>query len=124
MTDAPLSPPPEWQPGSPESDEWEKIAAAPSGHTRLRTVDPDSPVHLAELDRHRALLALLEHAGDGPDALSGVGTLRGPDCSQYQDKPDWVKVRDSGCIIGGYKVSEGRTYADPSKAWNQAHVRA
>jgi hypothetical protein len=124
MTDAPLSPPPEWQPGSPESDEWEKIAAAPSGHTRLRTVDPDSPVHLAELDRHRALLALLEHAGDGPDALSGTGVLYGPDVSQYQAKPDWSKVRAAGCVIGGYKVSEGRTFDDPSRAWNQAHVRA
>jgi hypothetical protein len=38
--------------------------------------------------------------------------------------PDWSAVRASGCVIGGYKVSEGRTFIDPTHAWNRAQTKA
>lgn len=53
-----------------------------------------------------------------------AGTLFGPDCSNFQGHPDWAKVKASGCLVGGYKVSEGRTFQDAAHQYNRAAVPA
>jgi hypothetical protein len=124
MTEQPLTPPPQFPPGSPELAEWEAIAAAPGGHTQLPQLAPDDPAHLGELEAHGFELADLGVPDEHTRTLSNSGVLFGPDCSQYQGKPDWYSVRTSGCVIGGYKVSEGRTFEDPSHRWNREHTKA
>jgi hypothetical protein len=58
--------------------------------------------------------------------MIGTGVLYGPDCSNFQGHPDWAKVAATGATykIGGYKVSEGRTYQDPAHQYNRAAVPA
>jgi hypothetical protein len=118
-----------YAPGTPEADEWSAIAAAPSAHGPMPLLPPDDPEHLAALDeQQRILLELGVDAAafrtDEPRSLSGAGVLYGPDCSQYQGLVDWPKVRASGCVIGGYKVSEGRTFEDPTHRHNRAGTKA
>jgi hypothetical protein len=124
MTEPSLTPPPHLPPGSRELAEWEAIAAGPSAHTLAPQLAPEAPEHLAALEQHRAELADLAAPDEHARSLSPSGVLFGPDCSQYQGKPDWRAVRASGCVIGGYKVSEGRTFIDPTHAWNRAQTKA
>lgn len=81
--------------------------------------------HQAELARRGVTAAtsvrltdLEQHA----QALAAAGVVFGPDTSEYQGKPAWGTVKASGCALGFYKVSEGRTYEDPSHQWNRSHV--
>jgi hypothetical protein len=109
--------------GTPERAEWAAIAAMPSWHgrsiatrqtaivtSRRDTPDPDPE----QLRGHaRDLLT-----------LSSAGVIFGPDVSQYQGKPNWYSVRTAGLKFGIYKVSEGRTFLDPSCAYNKAAIPA
>jgi GH25 family lysozyme M1 (1,4-beta-N-acetylmuramidase) len=109
--------------GTPERAEWAAIAAMPSWHgrsiaarqtalaaSRRDTPDPDPE----QLSGHaRDLLT-----------LSSAGVVFGPDVSQYQGKPNWYSVRTAGLKFGIYKVSEGRTFLDPSCAYNKAAIPA
>jgi hypothetical protein len=114
-----------YAPGTAEAEEWSAIAAAPSRHGQgFDEVDPDDPAHLEAVNVDLEQAEPAAAAEDGPRSLSGVGVLFGPDCSQYQGKPDWHAVRAAGCVIGGYKVSEGRTFEDPSHEWNRAQTKA
>lgn len=67
--------------------------------------------------------AVEEHAVE-LDRIAGTGVLFGPDVSQFQGRVDWAKVRAAGCVFGGYKVSEGRTFQDPQHQANRAAVPA
>lgn len=51
-------------------------------------------------------------------------TVFGPDVSQYQGKPDWGKVKASHPSMGlaWYKATEGRTFIDPSCAYNRTEI--
>lgn len=120
--------------GGADAAEWARIAAAPASHGRL-ALDPSAPVpepdpRLEDADvlaAHAHALAVLADPAPGtestsPRQLPAGGVLFGPDCSQYQGQPDWGTVRASGCVIGGYKVSEGRTFQDPTHQWNRSRV--
>jgi hypothetical protein len=115
-----------WKPGTPEDEEWRRIAAAPSAHTPAPLIAPDDPEHLAALEQVREEIRGPLAVPAGFAQLSASTVLFGPDVSQYQGKPDWPKVRAShtSCRIGGYKVSEGRTFVDPSHAHNRAQAPA
>jgi GH25 family lysozyme M1 (1,4-beta-N-acetylmuramidase) len=116
--------PPQWSPGSPEAAEHAAISHAPAWHARPLArrrialarprppaVEPDPDV----LSDHA--FALLQLA-----SLTTGGTLFGPDVSQYQGKPNWATVAAAGCRIKFWKATEGRTFLDPSAAYNQTHT--
>src|SRR5256885_3731457 len=51
-------------------------------------------------------------------------SLLGPDVSSYHGRPDWRRVRDSGCLFAGCKATEGLTYTDPTfgRNWEAMHA--
>jgi GH25 family lysozyme M1 (1,4-beta-N-acetylmuramidase) len=111
-----------WHAGTPEHAEWAAINARlldPARERRMARYHADQ-----DTERRgglRLTVPVAEHA-EQLAALSVTGVLFGPDCSQYQGRPSWATVAAAGCAIGGYKVSEGRTYRDPAHAYNQAAV--
>jgi hypothetical protein len=99
-----------WPAGSSEAEEFDAIVA--------RLADP------AQERRHaRALVTRLAPSQPVPERLPG-NVLFGPDVSQFQGVVLWSQVRASGCRIGGYKVSEGRTYQDPQHQNNRRNAPA
>jgi GH25 family lysozyme M1 (1,4-beta-N-acetylmuramidase) len=113
-----------WPAGSREATEWDVIYTRltdPRQERRMARYVEDQQA--AEIGALRLALPAAEHA-ELLAGLNAAGVLFGPDCSQFQGKPDWYSVRTSGCIIGGYKVSEGMTYTDPSHAYNRGAVPA
>lgn len=106
---------------SPDDLEWQAIEARHQEQARARGLN----LHYAREAVGVALAGdeLADHAEQARQ-LSAAGVLYGPDCSQYQGRPSWSAARAAGALIGGYKVSEGRTYEDPSHAWNKAQTVA
>jgi GH25 family lysozyme M1 (1,4-beta-N-acetylmuramidase) len=113
--------------GTPEGDEWEEIAAAPSWHSRpapvrrTRLAELDSPVRLRSLAASDHPDAVAAHA-EQVRSLAAAGVIFGPDVSQYQGKPAWATVKASGCVIKFWKATEGRTFLDPSAAHNATRL--
>jgi GH25 family lysozyme M1 (1,4-beta-N-acetylmuramidase) len=105
---------------TPERTEWDDIFS--------RTLDPRRERrmvrHLADQQVQGGGTPLTPELPEQLAGLSATGVLFGPDCSQYQGRPDWAAVAKAGCTLGGYKVSEGRTYTDPSHAYNRSAVPA
>lgn len=96
-----------------EAAEWQAIHDKHRAEIARRGgIRPPRAVPLAELEQHAV------HA----EALSAAGVAFGPDTSEYQGQPAWGTVKASGCALGFYKVSEGRTYQDPSHQWSKARV--
>jgi lysozyme len=59
-----------------------------------------------------------------PDADGTIPALFGVDVSKFQGKPDWAQVTAAGVTFALAKVSEGRTYLDPSYTYNKAAIPA
>lgn len=108
--------------GSPEAAEWAAIDADPAWHA-----------HPSGRRAHaHALLTGRFEDTTSPDwvsddafarrGLARAGVIVGPDVSQYQGRPAWGTVRASGCVLKFWKATEGRTFLDPSAAWNAAPV--
>lgn len=113
----------EWQDGSAEAAEYAAI--------QQRLTDPALERRYARLladtgpaDTSRAAAVdLVDGHARQLSQLAAAGVLFGPDCSQFQGVVDWSKVRAAGCLIGGYKVSEGRTFQDPQHQNNRRGVQ-
>jgi peptidoglycan hydrolase-like protein with peptidoglycan-binding domain len=112
-----------YRPGTPEREEWAAIAAMPSWHGRSiperqtqlaasRNPARDLPA-VQTLQREQELLT-----------LANQGVIFGPDVSQFQGRPVWYSVRTTGHQFAIYKVSEGRTFKDPSCDYNKAAIPA
>jgi GH25 family lysozyme M1 (1,4-beta-N-acetylmuramidase) len=111
--------------GTAEHAEWATIAAAPHWHGRGVPKRKGTLAQLAEQREQPAVDdgELGQHAQQ-LEQLAAAGVVFGPDVSQYQGRPDWAAVKASGHKFALYKVSEGRTFADPSCAYNRAAIPA
>lgn len=111
-----------YAPGTPEHEEWQAIAqriaeeAPPDPGPLPEPADPEEPDAPPDGDPGSTY-------GEGA-AAGAIPALLGVDVSQFQGRPDWARVRRSGVTFALAKVSEGRTYLDPSYPYNKTAIRA
>jgi GH25 family lysozyme M1 (1,4-beta-N-acetylmuramidase) len=107
---------PRWAADTPEALEWQAIADRHARHL----AEHGHPIPQGEAEAEQLRAAHVRELA----ALSTSGVLFGPDCSQYQGRPAWGTVYASGCRLGFYKGTEGRTFEDSSHQYNRAAVKA
>jgi GH25 family lysozyme M1 (1,4-beta-N-acetylmuramidase) len=107
---------PSWAPGTLEALEWQEIADRHARHF----AEHGHPIPQGEAEGEQLRAAHVRELA----TLATSGVLYGPDCSQYQGRPAWGTVYSSGCRLGFYKGTEGRTFKDSSHDYNRAAVPA